>query len=98
MEGRECAVRNAKHVYSGAALAIAMLLSSCVSLVPGAKQVKMTDRPAAVRGCAPVGNVGVDGDENPVDVERSLRNQAVGLGGNVMFRTSPGTGVAYRCK
>lgn len=86
---------NAGHVCSGALLA--MLVAGCVSLAPGAAQVKVTDRPADVQGCSPVGNVRARGQEYPVDIENSLRNQAVGLGGNVIYRTSPSTGVAYRC-
>lgn len=91
-------MRSLKLVRSGAALAIATLLSGCVSLAPGAKQVKVTDRAADVRGCAAVGNVRVRRHDYPLDVENSLRNQVVGLGGNVVYRTSPWTGVAYRCQ
>ena len=89
-------MRNSKHVRSGAALAIATLLSGCVSLAPGAKQVKITDRAADVQGCTAVGNVRERRQDYPLDVE--MRNQAVGLGGNVVYRTSPWAGVAYRCE
>lgn len=82
-------------VFSSAVLA--MLLTGCVTLAPGAAQVKVTDRPADVEGCKAVGNVRAHHQQYPVDIENSLRNQAVGLGANVIYRTSPSTGVAYRC-
>lgn len=91
-------MRNAKRVCASAALAMAMLLSGCVALAPGAERVKVTDRPADVKGCSAVGNIRVRRHDYPLDVENSLRNQAVGLGGNVVYRTSPWTGVAYRCE
>lgn len=89
-------MRNAK--CAGAVLAMTMLLSGCVTLAPGAARVKVTDRPADVKGCSAVGNIRVWRRNYPLDVENSLRNQAVGLGGNVVYRTSPSTGIAYRCK
>jgi hypothetical protein len=54
--------------------------------------------PAAdVKGCAAVGNVKADEQNDPLDAENTLRNQAIGLNADVIFRTSPGAGVAYRC-
>lgn len=83
-------------------------LSACTPLVlaPGAAEVKVTNLPADVAGCSPVGNIRVPKDTNGmVEIGHAvgqLRNQTIGLGGNVAFVTegSPGfpeAGVAYHC-
>ena len=79
-----------------------LLLSGCAAapLAPGAEQVRITRNAADVVGCAAAGNL--DPSKNTDDP----RNQAVGLGGNVVFdtRSSPAvtmgavmSGVVYRC-
>ena len=84
----------------------APLFGACVSLAPGADQVRFTKNPSDVSACTAVGNVDVSGDvQGPsqvVDGPKEVRNQAVGLGGNVVFVTQatlgvPGQGVIYRC-
>ena len=84
-------------------LASAVLVtSSCVTvtLAPGADKVKLTNNPADVAACKPVGNVSAKLDIwNPKDAEFQLRNRTVGLDGNALFYTGWGEneGVAYRC-
>ena len=75
-----------------------LLLTGCVTpLAPGADQVRVTHNAADVAGCTAVGNLEPSADP---------RNQAVGLGGNVVFATNrfvggvvigAYTGVVYRC-
>ncbi len=69
-------------------------------LAPGAQQVKVTRNAADVTGCTAVGNL------DTVKTSDDPRNQAVGLGGNLVFDTRPSpavtmgapmTGVVYRC-
>jgi hypothetical protein len=87
----------------------ALVLAACttVPLAPGAEQVKITNNPSDVVGCTAVGNLdhleppSAGSDNN----DHSARNQAIGLGGNTIFDTSPRapiklgitTGVVYRC-
>jgi hypothetical protein len=85
-------------------LAIVAIASGCVSvtLAPGADLVKTTHNPADVASCKPVGNVdGAEGSPQPTpnNVLHQLQNKAVGLGGNVVFLTTPfaNQGVAYQC-
>jgi len=68
--------------------------------------VQITKDAADVSGCTAVGNVNTlgsaQGPSQIADSSTVLRNQAVGLGGNVIFVTSatfgvPDQGVAYRC-
>lgn len=80
------------------------LLSGCVSvpLAPGADQVKITRNAADVTGCVAVGNIDghIRGDLDPDFTGNQMRNQAVGLGGNVVFDTTvlgTASGVIYRC-
>jgi hypothetical protein len=75
-----------------------LLVSGCVTpLAPGAAQVKITRNAADVAGCAAVGNL------DSIKTSDDVRNQAIGLGGNVVFDTRPSavfglmTGVVYRC-
>jgi hypothetical protein len=94
-EYQEKLVVNAK---LGLAVVAAGLLSTgCVPLVPGAAQVRFTSRAADVTGCRPVGNVRATAANDPIGVANDMRDQAVGLNANVVFRTSLVTGVAYRC-
>jgi hypothetical protein len=91
------------------ALAILAFVAGCVSvpLAPGAAAVVITRDPAAVSSCSPVGNVALDGQQQRTDPVGQIRNQAVGLGGNVVLDTTrsiqeawgtgPSTGVIYRC-
>jgi hypothetical protein len=81
-------------------LSAAAILGCAIPLAPGADQVRITRNAADVEGCTPVGNI--DRTDPNSDVHGQMQNQAVGLGGNVVFETSPilahgGTGVVYRC-
>ena len=84
----------------------ALLLNACVALAPGADKVRITKKASDVSTCTAVGNInvsgGVQGPSQVVDASTELRNQAVGLGGNVVFVTLatlgvPAEGVVYRC-
>ena len=97
-------MRHTKTLMSGCL----MSLAACTPFVlaPGAAEVRVTNLPADAVGCAPVGNIRVQKDANGlVDISRAggqLKNQTVGLGGNLAFITegSPGmpmAGVAYNC-
>jgi hypothetical protein len=75
-------------------------------LAPGAEQVRVTNVSTDVVDCAPVGNIQVPKDANGlVDIGHTvgqLKNQTIGLGGNVAFVTEgtpsfPTAGVAYHC-
>ena len=79
------------------ALVLSATLSGCVTLAPGADKVKLTSNAADVKGCVAVGNVKADAQNDPLDVDNTLRNQAVGLNADVVFRTGLGAGVGYRC-
>jgi hypothetical protein len=79
------------------ALGLSASLSGCVTLAPGADKVKLTSNAADVKGCVAVGNVKTDAQNDPMDVDNTLRNQAVGLNADVVFRTGLGAGVGYRC-
>jgi hypothetical protein len=78
---------------------LAASLAACadrIVVAPGADKVHITEAPADVQGCQPVGNV--DGSRTggtPV----MLGNVVVGLGGDTLLMTARGTllGVAYRC-
>ena len=74
-----------------------------VPLAPGADQVKITKNPSGVTSCTALGNI--DGNligATPDQFHAQMRNQAVGLGGNVVLdTTAAGTGVSgviYRCR
>jgi hypothetical protein len=83
-------------------------LSACAPFVlaPGAAEVRVTNVPADVVGCAAVGNIRVPQDSSGMlDIARAvgqMKNQTIGLGGNVAFVTDgsprfPAAGVAYHC-
>jgi hypothetical protein len=85
-------------------MTILAVASGCVSvaLAPGAERVKTTQNPADVVSCKPVGNVdGTEGNPQatPENVLHQIQNKAIGLGGNVVFLTTPlaDQGVAYHC-
>jgi hypothetical protein len=85
-------------------MTIFAIVSGCVSvaLAPGAEQVRTTQNPADVVSCKPVGNVdGTEGNPQPTpgNVLRQIQNKTIGLGGNVVFLTTPlaNQGVAYHC-
>jgi hypothetical protein len=68
--------------------------------------VRVTQVSADVVDCAPVGNIqalrDLDGRVDLADAAGQLKNQTIGLGGNVAFITAgtlsyPMAGVAYRC-
>lgn len=80
--------------------------TACVTLAPGADQVKMTKIPQDVASCKAVGNVLVpttpEGNVDLANAERQFRNQVVGLGGNTGLVTfgplgAPSQGIAYHC-
>ncbi len=88
-------------VLMSAALLMSLAESACVSTpqAPGADLVKITRSAADVAGCTAMGNIDFRAGADP-------RNLAVGLGGNVVFDTTPSaaaavgnwtTGIVYRC-
>jgi hypothetical protein len=83
-----------------------ILLSACVTLAPGADQVRITDKASDVGTCKALGNIQVPkSGQDTVDgfsAQNQFRNQAVGLGSNVALVTEgfvgiPVAGIAYRC-
>lgn len=83
---------------------IGAMNSGCVTvaLAPGADKVHLTKNPADVTTCKVVGNVKRPPGSSSLDAEPSIRNQAVGLGGNTVFISQedisgPEQGVAYQC-
>jgi len=78
-------------------LVFSTALSGCVTLAPGANKVKLTSNAADVKGCVAVGSVKGDAQNDPMDVDNTLRNQALGLNADVVFRTGLDAGVGYRC-
>lgn len=88
------------------AAVFASFLAACVSLVPGADKVRVTEDESDISGCNIVGYLelpGVaQGQVNGANADAEFRNQTVGLGGNTAYVTyapfgSPVTGVAYHC-
>ncbi len=76
--------------------------SACTTLAPTAKDIVVTRDAAAVANCKAVGNVAsVPPYVLPGDDLKQLKNQAVGLGGNIVLLTGPRLvstqGVAYSC-
>jgi hypothetical protein len=87
-------------------IAFATLAAACVSLAPGADQVRITKNAQDVAACTAVGNIKVpvnaQGTVDIANAERQFRNQAIGLGGNVALVTygplsAPVEGIAYHC-
>jgi hypothetical protein len=83
-----------------------LLLGACVTLAPGADQVRITKNPSDVGACKPLGNIQVPRDgQGLVDsatAQTQFRNQAVGFGSNVALVTEgfvsiPVAGIAYHC-
>lgn len=92
-----------------AAIGFGGLLAGCASipLAPGAGEVKITQNPADVASCTPVGNIDSSHTQDPAAIDpthaavHEMQNQAIGAGGNVVFNTSHdgiGSGVIYRCE
>jgi len=81
-------------------VATLVLAAGCVSH-PGAYRVKVTRNPADVAGCVALGPVaGQAPYEGPKDAINQMRDQVIGLGGNVLLVLSEfvtKTGAAYRC-
>lgn len=75
-------------------IVLAAALIGCVAAAPGADLVKFTRNPGDVSACTPVGNISADAMHN-LDAHIA-QNLAVGLGGNIVFRTGAG-GIAYHC-
>lgn len=77
------------------AMTLAAICTGCaVTPAPGASQVKITNNPADVSACSPVGNINREAmsDADP----HVPQNLAIGLNANVIFNTGAG-GIAYRC-
>ena len=74
-------------------------------LAPGAADVRLTKLAADVSSCTAVGNVQLPRDSDGAELRNAqgrLKNQAIGLGANVVLVTesvlgNPTMGVAYRC-
>ena len=79
------------------ALVLSAALSGCVTLAPGAEKVKLTAEANDVKGCVAVGSVKADAKNDPMDADNTLRNQALGLNADVVFRTGLGAGAGHRC-
>jgi len=87
-------------------VACVTLGTACVTLAPGADQVRLTKSPADVATCRAVGNIQVPRDPQTgtvdLNAQRQFRNQVVGLGGNAGLVTDgllgiPSAGIAYQC-
>jgi hypothetical protein len=83
---------------------LALLATACTTIAPGAERIRITSDPKDVAGCRAVGEVDAAGPFNgPDDWKNQLRNAALPLGADVVFRTGPlaftrhVTGMAYRC-
>ena len=83
-----------------------LLGTGCVTLAPGANQVKVTKNPQDVAACKAVGNIQVPttagGTVDMANAANQFRNQVVGLGGNTGLVTAglvgvPSQGIAYQC-
>ena len=82
-------------------LLIAAAFTGCISLASGAERVRFTRIRADVAGCEMLGNVeglsrGALICAEPCQIE--LRNRTAALGGDTVFFTGSGTGMAYRCR
>lgn len=76
--------------------------SACTTLAPTAQAVSTTRDAAAVANCKAVGNVASSPPYIlPGDDLKQIKNQAVGLGGNIVLITGPRIvstqGIAYSC-
>jgi hypothetical protein len=80
-----------------AAAAVAAVCASRVTieLAPGADQVRITRHAADVAACTAVDHVTMPPTPTPPysNLDRQLRNQTVGLGGNALFVTEQRGGV-----
>jgi hypothetical protein len=68
------------------AIAAIILLGACVTLAPGADQIRLTKKASDVESCKALGNIQVPKNgQRLVDgasAQNQFRNQAVGLGSN----------------
>jgi hypothetical protein len=82
-------------------LLASVLAAGCASHAAGAYKVKVTKSTADVASCVALGHVaGQAPYDGPRDAINQMRDQVIGLGGNVLLVTSEfitKTGVAYRC-
>lgn len=88
-----------KTVFASCLAVAGSMLGACVNvpLAPGAENVKITRAASDVESCKPVGNID---HVQPYAAEQQMQNQAISLGGNVVFDTTIGEstrGVIYRC-
>jgi hypothetical protein len=79
------------------------VLLACTTLAPTARDIPTTREPAAIANCKAVGNVAsIPPYILPGDDLRQLKNQAAGLGGDMVLITGPRLvstqGIAYRCQ
>lgn len=77
-------------------LALALTIGSCATQTPAPAQVRLTDSPADVAQCSPLGYVSTLADDGSRS-EALVRKRALGLNGNTVLFTEYGAGVAYRC-
>jgi hypothetical protein len=82
-------------------LLTSVLVAGCASHAAGAHKVIVTKSATDLSGCVVLGRVAgqapYDGQNDAID---QMRDQTIGLGGNVLLVTSElftKTGVAYRC-
>lgn len=86
------------------AIILALVVTSCESLAPEARAVKVTTEDAAVVGCRMIATVESHPPYiGPNDGVNQLRNETAAKGGNVLYLTGRGalrgkSGVAYRCE
>jgi hypothetical protein len=82
-------------------VALSAFVTGCVAHAAGASRVKVTKNTADISACVVLGAVaGRAPYEGSKDAVNQMRDQVVGLGGNVLLITSTfitQTGVAYRC-
>lgn len=90
----------------GGLIVVACLLAAvgCVTVVsaPGADQVRLTEIPAEVTGCTPMGNIQPLPNMPASSARIMFRNRVIGFGGNTGLITryifaEPIEGIAYRC-
>jgi hypothetical protein len=89
--------------FKAALCASILAVSGCTTLAPTAASITTTRDGAAVSNCKPVGNVASTPPYVlPGDDLKQLKNQAAGLGGEIVLITGPRListqGIAYRCQ
>jgi len=83
-------------------VAASVLTSACTTLAPTAQGIPTTRDAAQVASCKAVGNVASTPPYIlPGDDLKQIKNQAAGLGGDIVLITSPRIvstqGIAYQC-